>query len=389
MQVSAPNPHASTLEQRVGAGRIFILADDLTGACDSGVAFLACGRSVRVVLDTSSFNARDLQQAEAEGHETIWAFTTETRSLSPEHAGERFAASMSALYPASQDALLFKKIDSAARGHLGLEIVEALRSSNAALALVAPAFPKAGRTVQFGVLSIRDCGGQDATVPLHDLFPEVDAKDIDTLPAGTEQHLEQGIAQALANGTRILLCDASTQADLERLAAVALAIRQPILWAGSAGLAHALAGALPVSTSKPTPSSAHRHGRTLLFVGTPHPVTNLQVLHLEREPMMTERAIHRIQCGMTPEQEIIAAFASAPVSALILTGGDTASFVLCSLGASSIVLMGELAAGIPWGYIEGGLADGCVVVTKSGGFGQREALVRAFEFCERRSCEPA
>ena len=166
MQSGAMNQLARPLTDRIDAGRIFIFADDLTGACDSGVAFLACGRPVRVVLDASRFDLRALRQVEAQGNQAVWAFTTETRNLSPEQAGERLAASMSALSPVSQDALFFKKMDSAARGHLSVEIMAALRSSGAALALVAPAFPKAGRTVQSGVLNVRDCSGQNATISL-------------------------------------------------------------------------------------------------------------------------------------------------------------------------------------------------------------------------------
>ena len=124
-------------------------------------------------------------------------------------------------------------------------------------------------------------------------------------------------------------------------------------------------------------------------MGTRHPVTSLQVSHLEGDSGTLNRAIHRIQLGTTLEQEIVAAFAAQPVSALVLTGGETAAFVLQALGASSIVLAGELAPGIPWGFVEGGVADGCVVVTKSGGFGQHDALAHAFEFCKRRSFEPA
>jgi uncharacterized protein YgbK (DUF1537 family) len=389
MPLTALNHEAPPLADRTDARRIFILADDLTGACDSGVAFLACGRPVRVLLDASRFELRALRQAEAKGNPTVWALTTETRNLSPEEASGRVAASMSELYPISRETLLFNKIDSAARGHMGVEIMAALRSSGAALTLVAPAFPKAGRTVQSGVLNVRDCSGQDATVSLRDLFPDVDAQEIDILPAGSEHHLEHEIERGLANGTRVLLCDASTQADLEQLAAAALRLQQPVLWAGSAGLAHALAGALPASASSVPLPAAHRHGRTLLIVGTQHPVTNLQVSYLAQKREIRDRAIYRVQWSAAWEREIVAAFTAAPVSALILTGGDTAAFVLRSLGASSIVLAGEIATGIPWGFIEGGAADGCIAVTKSGGFGQHEALVHAFEFCERRSYEPA
>ena len=385
MQSTALNREVRSLPDRKDAGRIFILADDLTGACDSGAAFLAAGRSVRVVLDATCLDADRLSQTEAGDCETVWAFTTETRNLSPEEAGEVVAASMAALHPVSQDTLLFKKIDSAARGHLGVEIIAALRHSRTGLALVAPAFPGAGRSVQSGILNVRDWSGQDAMISLRDLFPDAETNAIDVLPADSEQQLEQGIMRAFANGTRILLCDSNTQADLERLAAVVLRIQQPLLWAGSAGLAHALAGMLAARHATTALPSARRHGHTLLFVGTRHPVTNLQVSHLERDSGTPNRAIHRIQRGTTLEQEVVAAFAAQPVSGLLLTGGGTAAFVLQALGASSIVLAGELALGIPWGFIEGGLADGCIVITKSGGFGEHDALVHAFEFCEGRS----
>jgi uncharacterized protein YgbK (DUF1537 family) len=389
MQASALNHEARTLPDRKDAGRIFILADDLTGACDSGAAFLGGGRSVRVVLDVSGLDADRLRVTEADGCETVWAFTTETRNLSPEKAGEVVSGCVAALHPVTQDALLFKKIDSAARGHLGVEIMAALRDSGAALALVAPAFPEVGRTVQSGILSVRDWSGQDAMIPLRDLFLDEDANAIGVLPAGSEEQLEQGIIRAVANGTRVLLCDSNTQGDLERLAVAALHAQQPILWAGSAGLAYALAGSLPSPHATIALPSGRRHGRTLLFVGTLHSVTSLQVSHLEQDARAPNRGIHHIQRGATLEQEVVAAFAAQPVSALVLTGGGTAAFVLQALGAASIVLAGELALGIPWGFIEGGLADGCIVITKSGGFGEHDALAQAFEFCEGRSCETA
>jgi uncharacterized protein YgbK (DUF1537 family) len=101
------------------------------------------------------------------------------------------------------------------------------------------------------------------------------------------------------------------------------------------------------------------------------------------------RAVHRISGVSISNERVIAIFAAQPVGGLILTGGDTASFVLRALQATSIRLAGEVARGVPWGFVEGGMAHGCVVVTKSGGFGEREALVQAFEFCERRFCDPA
>jgi uncharacterized protein YgbK (DUF1537 family) len=57
--------------------------------------------------------------------------------------------------------------------------------------------------------------------------------------------------------------------------------------------------------------------------------------------------------------------------------------VLRALRASSIRLAGELAPGIPWGIIEGGEADGLLVVTKSGGFGTHDALIQVLNLSTR------
>ena len=166
-----PAPHSN-------AARVFILADDLTGACDSGAAFLASGRSVRVMLDAATPYNQHL--------ESVLAFTTETRNLPPEQAAKLVTGVVANLKTASGPHLLFKKVDSAARGHFGAETLAALEASGAVLALVAPAFPQAGRTVQAGILSIRDAAAQDTTVALRDLFPAVDSAHIDTLPAAAE-----------------------------------------------------------------------------------------------------------------------------------------------------------------------------------------------------------
>jgi uncharacterized protein YgbK (DUF1537 family) len=376
---------------RVNFDRIVIIADDLTGACDSGVAFLASGRRVRVVLDASRLDLHQLQQMELPGEQAVWAITTETRDVATEKAVARVSDCLAALDSIGASSLIFKKVDSAARGHFGAEISAALHSSGAALALVAPAFPEAGRTVENGILYVRDWTGQDAAKPLRSLFQHEDPTNIEVLPPCSEDELEQSITRALAKGTRILVCDSRLQADLEQLATAALRLRlrQPLLWVGSAGLAHALASLLPASAAKPASRTARRLGRPLLFVGSPHPVTSLQISHLEQAPGGMDRAIYRIPCTDASKQDVVATFAAEPAAALILTGGDTAAFVLRSLGASSIELSGEVARGIPWGFVEGGLADGCVVITKSGGFGEREALVLAFEFCEGRTRESA
>lgn len=359
---------------------VIVVADDITGACDSAAAFLGKADSVRVLLHTAGCQAEP---------GTVTALSTETRNVMPAEAARIIERTIPAFLSVREDGIIFKKVDSAGRGHLVLETMAALRSCDATLALVAPAFPEAGRTVSGGVLHIRDSAQQDTSLNLAAIFRPHCGKGIDLLPVGEADELEHAVRHAVEHGTRVLICDAETQRDLDRLAAAACRIRQPILWTGSAGLARALASQFPSALSERPVDREWSTGRVLLFVGTDHPVTSLQVSHLEREPATAALEIHRIEWNDSSAEYVRKTLSASPVATLILTGGDTAALVLGALNARAVRLAGELAPGVPRGFVEGGDADGCVVVTKSGGFGQEDTLTNAFHFCVRRVCASA
>ncbi|HJQ28319.1 MAG TPA: nucleotide-binding domain containing protein, partial [Rubrobacter sp.] len=68
---------------------------------------------------------------------------------------------------------------------------------------------------------------------------------------------------------------------------------------------------------------------------------------------------------------------------LVLTGGSTAVKVSRRLGASGIRLKGEVETGIPFGTLIG--PGPYPVVTKAGGFGGPDTLVRAVEALKERN----
>lgn len=352
--------------------RIFIVADDLTGACDSAVAFLASGRRASVVLEDGCEDCGD----------DVLAYTTDSRNSSVEEAWRRVTEKVCALRAGEGEALVLKKVDSAARGQFAAEIEAAFSASGADIALLAPGFPEAGRTVRHGVLRVQDFAGHDASVDLQTLFTGGTAN---LCASGSAAQTKMAIEHAYRAGVHILIRDSETQAELEELVEAALLTGLNVLWCGSAGLAHALSGGLPGGRGAATPRLPHREGRAVLFAGSPHPVTAHQISRIGSD----HGATHLIDPGRTTEEEVRALFGAGPVGAVILTGGDTAAFVLRTLGAERIQLMGEVAHGTPWGVVGGGLAHGCAVITKSGGFGHQDALVDALRFCERRVCEPA
>jgi uncharacterized protein YgbK (DUF1537 family) len=65
--------------------------------------------------------------------------------------------------------------------------------------------------------------------------------------------------------------------------------------------------------------------------------------------------------------------------AVILAGGATARLVCERIGAHGVHLNGELAPGIPFGRLIGGIWDQVPVVTKAGGFGVPSTLLDAVQ----------
>ena len=233
------------------SGRIVLLADDLCGACDAGAAFLRTGRTVRIWFGTNAHFSTP---------ESVQAFNTSSRALSPRRAARAVSLACAAL-AGSPNSLFFKKVDSAARGPLGAELLAAHRALGTRAILFAPAFPAAGRTVSDGILEIQDAAGKHSTIHLDRLFPITARGRIIHISYARE------LAPALDAGMTVLICDSSTQADLDALARAAQDL-PGLLYAGSAGLAQAFAGLIP---ARPMAALVPNAARTLLIAGTSHP----------------------------------------------------------------------------------------------------------------------
>ena len=66
---------------------------------------------------------------------------------------------------------------------------------------------------------------------------------------------------------------------------------------------------------------------------------------------------------------------------LLLTGGETAVAVCRALETASLRLDGEVEPGLARGALLDGPFAGLAVVTKAGGFGDPDTLVRVWEAC--------
>lgn len=293
--------------------------------------------------------------------EAVQAVNTASRDLPGDEAASAVASTVGAL-GRDERTLFFKKIDSTLRGPIAAELNAAQQALGIRAILFAPSFPAAGRTVRDGRVHIGDISGRRDWLDIRGALAEMKGQ-VAYLASADE------LAPALEQGKTLLVCDSGTQVELDAWARAA----QPVpglLYAGSAGLAEAVAALYG------SPADAERipeAERTLVVCGTLHAVTKLQLEHLNRAQFAAAEVIC-IRCESGDAERVRSTFETLRPHALVLTGGDTALLALRALGVHSLVLRGACAAGIPWAVAQGGAADGCTVVTKSGGFGCVSAL---------------
>jgi len=332
-----------------------LIADDLTGACDAAVHFARRGYRTHVRLDSHGEEV------------SVLAISAESRHLSAAEL-RRVMDELAQLLPVDQARILFKKIDSTLRGNVGAEIAAAVAAFGCEAAVITPAYPAMGRTVEEGYLRV---GAEEAI----DLAARLRSQGLEScVPVQPS-----AVCAAIQAGARFISIDAACDRDLNTIAAAGLGSGRRILWSGSAGLASALARTLPCWAGRvpaPRPASS-----VLFCIGSDHPVTVEQQRHL----LALGRSEHVVlnlpvkQTSLERVRELVEDAAGA-ATALVLSGGDTASLVCHALGVRRIELENEIVPGIPWGYLSGGAFDGWRVATKSGGFGAPHALIQVADF---------
>ena len=123
---------------------ILVIADDMTGAADTGVQFCPYFQNVYLI-------SHDGIPAEFTGSSPdVLAVHTDSRASEAESARNSVRQAASRLKRFAPR-IVYKKTDSCMRGNMGAEIDAVLEEMGFDLSFIAPAFPKMGRTTEKGV----------------------------------------------------------------------------------------------------------------------------------------------------------------------------------------------------------------------------------------------
>lgn len=421
-----------------------LIADDLTGGNDAGIQFAKHGIPTRMALspDQAAGNVASCASG-------MLVVNTNTRNLPDAEAAALLADVAETLKRETGSAppeMVFKKIDSTLRGNPGAEIDVLMRGFGFTMTFLAPSYPEQGRTVERGLLFVNNVLVHETVFAQDPLTPIRESSIAAILCGQTARKtagiplsiLEQGpdkvvaeVAALAASGVELFVFDAKTSEHLAVVAAAGLAMETRPLFAGSAGLAAALAKLLPGSkkSGHSSQESLVPVERVFFICGSANQATHAQTAKLEAAGIPLIRLGDRFLGGTDEAQSVAPAIqkalgtgaaalatplarlsdagnmseglalsdavadmavgvlrtlAKAPqATALVMTGGETAYTVLEKLGGG-LALHAELSPGIALCTLTGGPWDGLRVVTKAGGFGMPGALVDILNMLRHR-----
>lgn len=407
--------------------KLLIIADDFTGALDTGVQFAARGANTRVVTDL----AYDFSQADAE----VLVMVAETRHLTPRKAYD-------IVYHAARNArkagipYIYKKTDSALRGNIGSELTAVMDAAEADTIAFLPAFPKMGRVTQAGVHYVDGVPVAESVFG-KDPFEPVKASVVTEIISGQTEapvalhRLDEAAVPAVPG---IQVYDASTDEDLARIGRE-LGSERLHLSAGCAGFATALANILELNG--PEPQMPQLPSDFFVACGSVNPVTLRQMrkaeqdgfVHIHLEPVQKlepawpgsedcgikiriwlEQARNSGRCildvndplglddtafyakahGLTTEDlrvristqlaHLMKRLLDGGLDATILcTGGDTLLALMRTVGTAELTPVRELATGaVLTNFVYQGKTY--YIISKSGGFGEPDLFCRLAAF---------
>ena len=401
--------------------KLLIIADDLTGALDTGVQLARRGVDTQVLLYEGRGTVRNAVTA------GTLVVDTESRHLPPARAGEITAELVQEALESGAE-FIYKKTDSALRGNLGTELMAAARTAGVRPVPFLPAWPENGRTTLAGVHYIHGAPLAETDLAADVLNPITSSRVAEIL--STEESLDVKIVAA---GERIWPCtgdvlvfDAQTGEHVDTVAELLCRRGMLRLTAGCARLLQGLSSELASVLPRREKTETGELGTVLLACGSLNPASLRQVRYAVRHLgyrlvspdgapaasgpavipegrrllLRSNRAenleeVRQTLVGMAPDQieetaqqtaqamgaRIGEIMTQRDIGTLIVFGGDTLAAAVKHLGIHVLEPLSELVPGVVLCRTSVG-GKTLNLVTKAGSFGAEsltEHIVKALD----------
>lgn len=394
--------------------KFLIIADDFTGANDTGVKLTEEGMPVNVFFSTLNI-----------AYNSSCVLDTETRNNSEKAAYEKVKTILNSIDVNRFD-YVYKKIDSTLRGNIISELKAINESFLPDYVVFAPALPDLGRQVINKKLFVNGVELKKTEFAYDPIKPvKIDNTELILKKCFGANSVQYYSLSDLRGGLELDLSkkcfgfDTENDDDLIRLTELFHNIKGKILWVGSSGLiegmvrknetsmpAIALVGSVSSKTrkqllyakangldiislpiyeiyrsenySKYVDQALHilESGRNLALVSS----ASLEQANLKK----TKEQFNSVGVSKTEMENIVQRTLAGicrrvvkkfPISGLFVTGGATAQSILRMVKAQGTVIKEEIAMGMPLLEINGGEFDGINMISKAGAFGEPSIIM--------------
>ncbi len=383
---------------------LLVIADDLTGALDSGVQLARKGQRVLVSLDCEH-GIDHASQAD------VIVIDSESRHDDPRRAYEKCAHLVKKGMELGVKHV-YKKTDSGLRGNVGAELTAVLEVSGASHLNFVPAYPKQQRTTENGIQYVAGVPLAQSIFSVDPLNPVSQSAVSDLIHEQSDVPVASWSENTQLEG--ILVFDCATDDDMRRIAEHLAQHDGDAPMAGCAGLLEMLPShASDAASGEKSPALPKR---LVVVSGSVNEITSMQLAEAERvgayrrhlpiERILTNpwteeeaRAFVRETLEVGADSPVVlmdtlgyqlnveqrsdsnsarkisdaASLCASLVSecrdhTVMIVGGDALAGFIDRVGATMLEPVDELFPGVVVARYEGGASEG-TIVTKSGAFG--------------------
>ena len=398
---------------------VFLVADDLTGAMDTGGLLISFGQKVRVAVNP--------QAAGAESPHLVESICVNAASRALCGAEARAVHKGIGEKVRGNSAFFIKKLDGGFRGNAAAEIEGLLDGAGREVCFVMSAIPSMKTYCLHGHQHVKDVilpKSMYADDPLHppkeSYIPailrggtnlSIAAVDIDDIRGD----LAGAVNAHTADGARIIVLDCVTDEDCRRAVNTLSPLYPHALWAGTLGLVKAASSMLFATQTPPVYEA--RTIKCACFSASLYPATKAQIALSQQNglPVITldmdavvenphgnaardavekclsigKRESFLLVQHLSPEKEypgveklILQTLtacakeicAGLAFDRLVIIGGETSNAILNALSVESVALTKMLEDPVSSGFLQGGSCDGWEFSAKGGSVGSVHAL---------------